>query len=229
MNSLPHKPALLRAEQIRRSYGSAPILNGVNLSLGAGTLTLLMGRNGSGKSTLVNCLTGFDLGYQGDVVVNGKPLKRFRPDQRARLGVVRTFQSPHLFKALTVREHLSLGKNASAAALPSYVRLAWRNDRIDDPISGLGIHDLLHRRAGELSFGEMKLVNIARAAMTGAQVLLFDEPLASLHGQKRDRVLQLIAAKRAAGCAVMVIEHDIDELSHLADTVLELRDGTLFG
>ena len=221
-------PINLRAKRIRRSFGSGAILADVTLDLGSGTLTLLTGRNGSGKTTLVNCLTGFDQDYEGEVYLENKSLRQKGPDERARLGIVRTFQYPHLFRTLTVREHLALGGAAAHSALFSYFRLRWRDVRNHDLLVALELEKLSDRRGNQLSFGEMKLVNTARAFMTGARVFLLDEPLASLHGRKREIMLEAIIEKRRMGCAILVIEHEIPELLKLADVAYELREGQLF-
>lgn len=217
---------ILRAEGVKRLYGASHVLDDVSLTLSAGTLTLLTGRNGSGKSTFVNCLTGFDRDYEGDVFLFGKSVRGKSADERARSGIVRTFQYPHLFSSLTVRDHLNLGSNAGSPALSTYFQWRWRREPGGDILAD-ALSDLLDHRGDELSFGEMKLVNTARAFMTGAKVLLLDEPLASLHGIKREEMLRAICHKREVGCAVMVIEHDIPELFALADSAYELREGHL--
>ena len=217
----------LRAEAISRRFGAANVLKDVSFSLCAGTITILTGPNGSGKSTLINCLSGFDRHYQGQVSLFGTAVNHYSADHRARLGLVRTFQYPHLFSSLTVEDHLVLGRRAGAAAVGCYFEFGWRNGMSDESLLATALVDVHGHRGNELSFGEMKLVNTARAFMSGAKVLLLDEPLASLHGSKRDQMLESICKKRDEGCAVLVIEHDFQELSPVANAIYELRDGHL--
>jgi ABC-type branched-subunit amino acid transport system ATPase component len=226
MKVAPTQP-ILRAEDIRRLYGASYVLNGVSLSLFAGSLTLLTGRNGSGKSTLINCLTGFDRAHEGEVLLFDKSVKRKGADERARLGVVRTFQYPHLFSSLTVHDNLSLGRKAHCSAFYSYFKWRWRDNTLDGDVLMNSLSEFYNRQGAKLSFGEMKLVNTARAFMTGAKVLLLDEPLASLHGRKRQEMLEAICQKRRDGCALLVIEHDMPDLINLADAVYELREGRI--
>ena len=217
---------LLIAEGVRRSFGHAAVLDGVSLSLAASTLTLLTGKNGSGKTTLVNCLTGFDSAYEGRVVFRGRPIENLSSDARARLGVVRTFQQPHLFTELRVADHLGLGRLARSAVLRSLFR-PWDTDVPMEIVEELDLRPLMSRRGYALSFGEMKVLSTARALSTDARVLLLDEPLASLHGRRRQVVLEAIGRRRERGCAVLAIEHETQGLDQLADACYELLEGKL--
>jgi len=217
---------LLAAKNISRRFGSAPVLDSVSLTLAAGTLTVLTGRNGSGKTTLVNCLTGFDLAYEGEVQFRGTPLGRTPADGRARLGLVRTFQYPHVFADLRVGDHVRLGRLAGLAAIRSYFT-RWGTAVTAEIVDELDLSPLLERPGFALSFGEMKVVNTARALATGAPVVLLDEPLASLHGWRRALMVRAIERRRSAGYAVLVIEHEAPELAASADDLFELEGGTL--
>jgi ABC-type branched-subunit amino acid transport system ATPase component len=217
---------LLSAKGLRKSFGGVPIFNGVSLTLAAGTITILSGRNGSGKTTLVNCLTGFELSYDGDISLCGTNLRGLSIEQRVRLGLVRTFQNPHLFSEFNVAKHLELGQLARISALRSYC--TWRHGELPaDIIRELELSSLLERDGDELSFGEMKVVNTARALATDAKVLLLDEPLASLHGYRQKLIVQAIARRAQSGCAVLVIEHELQELIRIANAHYVLVDGRL--
>jgi ABC-type branched-subunit amino acid transport system ATPase component len=216
---------VLHAESLSRHFGPGAVLDRVSLCLLEGTLTLLTGRNGSGKTTLVNCLAGFDRSYSGRVYFGGESIDSAGPSKRARLGIVRTFQYPHLFDEFTVRDHLSLGRLASVPALSSYFQQQWQQTEIQS--TPKGVEDLYARRGDELSFGEMKLVNTARAIATKPRVLLLDEPLASLDGERRAIVVNAILRIRDAGCSVLAVEHDLQDLLPIADAAFELTDGKM--
>ena len=218
---------LLSAHSIHKDFGSGAILANVSLHLYRGSITLLTGRNGSGKTTLVNCLTGFDLRYRGEVYLNGAPLRRRPAEHRARLGIVRTFQYPHLFAELTVGQHLALGALASTYTMSSYLKSIDARLAQSTSAVRLGMESLLNKRGRQLSFGEMKLVNTARLIETGGSVIILDEPLASIHGARRQAVLHEIVELRKSGCALLVIEHLLPELQAIADTVCEIEDGVL--
>jgi branched-chain amino acid transport system ATP-binding protein len=216
----------LEAIAINKTYGGSPLLKDISMSLEYGRLALLGGVNGSGKTTLVNCLTGFDSLYSGGVNLDGEPVSDLPPDHRARLGLVRTFQTPHLFASLSVREHLALGGQARSAIVRGcFAR--WRFDGSDDVIEELDLAPLLERRGDSLSYGEMKVVNLARALSCDARILLLDEPLASLHGGRRELVVSAVRRRVHAGCALLVIEHDAADFHALGCTMYSLANGCI--
>jgi branched-chain amino acid transport system ATP-binding protein len=218
------QPAL-NCQFVAKGFAGAAILDRVSLDLYPGTITVLSGRNGSGKTTLINCLSGFDADYDGDVLLRGDSLRGKDFSARARLGVVRTFQHPNLFADFTVREQLLLAPRTGERALPSYFLYRWEAREM--PLEAQRAVALLDRGGLELSYGEMKFVNTLRAFATGASVLLLDEPLASLHGAKAQLVLEAIVAAKNRGCSLLVIEHVLQELEAVADAVLELVDGRI--
>lgn len=217
---------LLAADGITRRFGTVPVLDAVSFTMARGSLTLLTGANGSGKTTLVNCLTGFDPSHQGQVTFRERPLRRLGPDARARLGVVRSFQYPHLFGEFSVTDHLALA-SVNGLALWRVYFARWADRPMADVVDELQLQPLLDRRGHALSLGEMKVVNLARALSTNATVLFLDEPLASLHGRRRQLVVEAIVRRRDRGCALLVIEHETHELDRIADARYELCDGHL--
>ena len=217
---------LLVVTGVRKSFAGVPLLNDISFTLLAGSVTILTGRNGSGKSTLVNCLAGFDRNYEGDVVLCGANLRGVSSEERARLGLVRTFQSPHLFTDLEVVQNLQLAQSARMPALRSYFT-SQAGQAPSEIIGEFELRLLLKRLSGRLSYGEMKTVNTARAFSTNAKVLLLDEPLASLHRHRRELVVQAIASKAQTGSAVLVVEHELQGLTRIADAHYDLVDGRL--
>jgi branched-chain amino acid transport system ATP-binding protein len=217
----------LKIRGVSRRFGSVPLLRSVSVDLCPGTITVLMGRNGSGKTTLINCVTGFDQNYEGEVFLGNELLNGTAANERAQRGIVRTFQYPHLFANMTVARHIALARYASMHAIFSYIYFDWETQIEEQVLASLKISDLSAKTATQLSFGEMKLVNIARALGTGANIFLFDEPLASLHGERREAVLTTLAGLRDSGSAILVVEHDICGLLNMADSVYELVDGIL--
>nr|VFK59933.1 MAG: branched-chain amino acid transport system ATP-binding protein [Candidatus Kentron sp. TC] len=218
----------LSVGNLARHFGAVPILEGVELKLHPNTLTLLTGRNGSGKSTLVNCVTGFDRHYQGCVAIGPQRMDKYGPEVRARRGLVRTFQYPHLFPSMAVRENIAIGYCAKRFSLDSYFHRFSNLVDAGGSLTNLGLRPLEKRKADALSFGEMKLVNLARALTNGPRYLLLDEPLASLHGERREAVVSAIVDCKKQGAGILVIEHRVPDLIPHADAALELRDGRLF-
>jgi ABC-type branched-subunit amino acid transport system ATPase component len=217
---------MLSVDHLSRRYGGVQVLSGVSLSLAEGAIAVITGRNGSGKTTLVNCLSGFDLSYKGVVKAFGINIRHMTADERARLGVVRTFQYPHLFPEFSVADHLELGRAAKTTAIQTYAQ-TWRESTQSALLVELELAELAPRRSNQLSFGEMKLLNLARALATGARVLLLDEPLASLHDHLRKLAVRAIARRAQAGCALLVIEHDLRLLADIMTAGYTLESGSL--
>lgn len=217
----------LKIRDVSRRFGSVPLLHSVSLDLCPGTVTVLMGRNGSGKTTLINCITGFDQKYEGEIFLGSELLNGAAANERAQRGIVRTFQYPHLFANMTVAQHIALARHASMHTVYSYIYFGWQTQVERQVLASLKISELSAKAVPHLSFGEMKLVNIARAIAMGASIFLFDEPLASLHGERREAVLTTISGLRDSGSAILVVEHDVAGLLDMADSAYELVDGML--
>ncbi|MET9514984.1 ABC transporter ATP-binding protein [Streptomyces sp. NPDC002994] len=218
----------LRLVSLRKVYGAADsavtALDGVTLSLGAGTFTAVMGPSGSGKSTLLQCAAGLDRPDAGQVMVDGEEmtggteaeLTKFR---RQRIGFV--FQQYNLLPTLTVAQNTTLP-----------LKLAGRRidrDRARDILTQVGLGDRLGHRPDQLSGGQRQRVAIARALVTEPSVVFADEPTGALDTRSARDVLRLLqAAVRIHGRTVVMVTHDPVAASY-ADTVVFLADGRLAG
>ena len=178
---------ILELDEIRKHYGGIYAVDGVSFKIVEHTVTSLIGPNGSGKSTLFNSIAGEVTLDSGRVMLDGVEVQKRSPDRIARLGIGRTFQSTQLFDQLTVFENL-----LAISQLPSRRQSIRRSLELLD---FLDIAELRHSRAGELSYGQQKLLEIARALILSPRLLLLDEPFAGINPALQDRIVQHLLRK----------------------------------
>ena len=184
-------------------------------------ITALFGRSGAGKTTIVNMLAGLIRPDRGRIVVDGMPLYDSDagidvPPERRRIGYV--FQEGRLFPHLSVRGNLVYGQNR--------IPTSERRIQLDAVVRTLGIEDLLRRRSHHLSGGEKQRVAVGRALLASPNLLLMDEPLASLDGPRKSEILPFIEALRDEfDIPIVYVTHAIDEIVRLADTMVLVSDG----
>jgi branched-chain amino acid transport system ATP-binding protein len=216
-------------------FGGLLAVAGVDLDLGRGEVQGLIGPNGSGKSTLLSAVTGLYRPTAGSIHLDGEDLVRLRPHEIARRGVGRTFQNLQIFADMTVLDnvlagmdvHLGTGTLASALAMPA----ARRRERAAREaalalVADVGLDGLAARRAAELSFGQQRLLELARVLALRPRVLLLDEPAAGLHPRmiaRFVRVLRDVTASRAV--SVLLVEHVISLVMEVCQRVTVLHEG----
>ncbi|RZL67803.1 MAG: phosphonate ABC transporter ATP-binding protein [Variovorax sp.] len=229
-------PIVLSASGVRRTYGSHQALRNVSLEVRRGERVALLGASGSGKSTLIRCLCGLETtdADGGRIEAFGQLLQakgRVSPDIRAlrrRIGVI--FQQFNLVGRLSVMHNVMTGLSADA---PLWRALSGRYDRNDqaralDALDAIGLSPQAFQRASTLSGGQQQRAAIARVLLQGAEVVLADEPVASLDPQSTHRVMeQLAALNRDAGMTMVVSLHHVALAQRYCDRVVALRDGAL--
>lgn len=214
----------LVATGIVKRFNGVVALDGVDLTLESGRVTGLLGPNGSGKTTFVNCLSGVLSPTAGSMKLDGRPIDTLSRRNRARLGVVRTYQNLRLFLTLSVAENVGAG--LFAAGLPRSRRARRQLLRLTLDEHGLGRH--AHRVVGDLPYGLQKRTEIARALIAAPRFLLLDEPAAGLGtAEWRELALSLDAARSRLGCAMLLIDHNIAFMKELVDTLTVLADGRI--
>ena len=219
---------LLAATGITVTFGGIVALDAVDLVVNPGTITGLIGPNGAGKTTLFNAITGVIEPRAGRVTLGGTDITGWPPHRRGRAGVSRTFQRLELFSGLTVYDNL-LG--AWEAVTPRAVLGARRREGravVDQLVEELGLGTLAPRLAGQLSTGQGRLVELARALATGPRVMLLDEPSSGLDpgetAQFRDVLLRVVG--RATGePAILLVEHDVALVMEICDNITVLDFG----
>lgn len=210
--------ARMTARGLRMTYGGIAAVDGVDLVVAPGRVTALVGPNGAGKSTLFHCLCGTVRPQRGRVLLAGRDVTRVSPYGRARLGVARTFQELAVFPGLTVAENVRIG------AEQGLVRDARAVDRV---LRLLGLDAVRDEPAADLPTGTLRRVELGRALAGGPRVLLLDEPAAGLDTAEVAALGTVLRALAADGMALLLVEHDLDLVAGLADTVYLMAGGRI--
>ncbi len=216
---------LVQMEGISKAYGGVVALNGVDFSVEAGSVHALLGENGAGKSTLMKVLGGAVKPDHGVVRIDGVE-QRFRSPRHAQdVGVATIHQEPALCPDLSVLDNLFLGHTISRG----YGFLDWpaMRDRAAALFADLGIDMPLNMPVGELSKARAQFVQIARALVAKARVLILDEPSAALTEADVTRLFAIVDKLRAEGTAIVYISHRLDEIFRVSDVVTVMRDGSV--
>jgi len=227
--------ALLELEGIELSFGGIHALRGVDLHVAPGEIRAIIGPNGAGKSSLVNVISGLYRPNRGQIRLESQAFTRLAPARLASLGLARTFQNLALFKGLSVRDNIALGRvrHSHATFLEQIVGLGrakreWLDarDKAQELIGFVGLEKVQDQLAGSLPYGLQKRVELARALVARPRLLLLDEPLAGMTMTEKTQLVQLIRSARDQwGVTVILIEHDIGVVLGLSDRVAVLDYG----
>ncbi|MEW6475801.1 MAG: ABC transporter ATP-binding protein [Actinomycetota bacterium] len=223
----------LRAEKISVRFGGVHAVQDVSLEAPLGRLTALIGPNGAGKTTTFNALCGLNKPSGGTITLFGEDIGHLTPPARAQRGLGRTFQRMELFDSLTVVDNVALGVEAGmAGSRPLRHLLTSKSERnrireaTDEAIELCGLAPLASRRAGAISTGQRRLVELARAIAGQFKVLLLDEPSSGLDGHETKRfgqILREIIARRGTG--ILLVEHDMSLVMDVCDYIYVIDFG----
>ncbi len=227
--------ALLEVSGLRHCFGGLVALDRVSFRTPAGSIQAVIGPNGAGKSTLFNLISGVFRPTAGRIVFDGAPITGLPPYQIARRGISRTFQSPSLFLRMSVLENVMIGRHsrsrggfmACALRLPPQ-RRAERAiaESARAQLQRVGLADQANRPVGALSFGQRRMVELARALATEPRLLLLDEPASGLNMRETEELAALIERIRDDGVTVLLVEHDMSLVMDIAQQILVLHFGT---
>jgi branched-chain amino acid transport system ATP-binding protein len=227
---------ILNINDMSKAYSGLVVVDKVSIRLDDGEMIGVIGPNGAGKSTLFSLVTGFLEANDGDVVLDGRSLGRQSAAERARHGMVRTFQVPREFANMTVRENLMAaaprqsGENLINAFFRPRLVAAQEKEisaRVDETIAFLKLERVADSPAGRLSGGQKKLLELGRALMTGARVILLDEPFAGVNPVLIEELSSKIRELNARGIGFLIIEHDLGALSRLVSKLYVMDRGRL--
>jgi branched-chain amino acid transport system ATP-binding protein len=209
-------------------FGGLQALSDVSIELRPGEVTALIGPNGAGKTTFINCLTGIVPMTAGQVLIGGTVVEPPRPDNLIELGFARTFQNIRLFPNLTVREQVEMariGLRGSHRARRQAAAGQADGETPDGLLTRLGLSHRGQETPSNLSYGEQRRLEIARALATRPRLLLLDEPAAGMVPSEQMALAEIISDIASRGVAVMLVEHHMDLVARVASEVVVLNFG----
>lgn len=230
-----HSP-ILQLNGIGKSFGGLVAIDAVDLSVQPGTIHALIGPNGAGKSTLFNLICGINPPTQGVIHFHGEDITALPPHQRAQRGLARTFQNLQIFQDMTVLENVLVGRHTQTRSTFIDALLNSRRQRRENTtgiqeglqrLEQIGLAEKAQQLAGALSYGESKLLEMARAMASQPSLLLLDEPLAGLPTQAIAHVERAILDLHRQGTTIVLVEHNVGVVMRLAHYISVLNNGRL--
>jgi branched-chain amino acid transport system ATP-binding protein len=224
--------SLLKVQDVSRYFGSLIAVNGVSLAVEPGELRAVIGPNGAGKTTFFNLISGFFPPTSGRIFFDGRDVTDMPVHRRVAMGMARTFQITEIFPELTVRENLRIGVEA-AAGLRLRPWLSSREDaalrtRIGELLEMGGLAAKADRLVGELSHGDQRATEIMMSLSLNPRLLLLDEPTAGMGDQETYDITQLVRRlHQTQKLTIVLIEHDMRVVFHLADRIMVLAEGAV--
>jgi branched-chain amino acid transport system ATP-binding protein len=209
----------LSCDSLSISINGIEIVKSASLNVAPGECVGLIGPNGSGKTTFFNAISGFVPTQSGTVILGDKELTGLAPHQRSRLGLGRVFQASGVFRDLTVWENILVALENSANPVTT--------DSAHKLLEEVKLHGRENERAGSLSGGQLRLLEIARCLAAGSQAILLDEPTAGVSPKMRAELQGVIRATQQRGVTLVIIEHDMSFIFELCSRVVVMHEGRL--
>ena len=236
VRAAPESTAIMRVEDVVKRFGGLTAVGGVSLDIPERSIVSVIGPNGAGKTTLFNMLTGLYRPTSGRILLGDRDVTRSRPDVITGLGVARTFQNIRLFGAMTAAENVMIGRHARmrASLVGSIVRPPWvrREERATEArarelLDYVGLSSgSSGRYASELSYGDQRRVEIARALASDPKLLLLDEPTAGMNPQESEALKDFMQQLRSDfGLTILLIEHDMTVVMGVSERITVMDHG----
>ena len=218
---------VLRVDDVKRSFGGLKAVDGVSLELHEGEILGLIGPNGSGKTTMLNIIGGYYRPSSGAVALAGADISRSRPQESARRGIARTFQTPKTFAGMSIDEHIEVAVQRQLDATPERVAACRTAALALLEAGGLKPDDLKmgRRESRFLGHGQLRFLEAAMAVARCPKVLLLDEPAAGLSASEIEALESIVKDVVRAGVAVIIVEHHLELVSRLVDRIVVLDLG----
>lgn len=218
--------SMLEAQQVSKSFGGIRALDGCSIRVEKGSITGLIGPNGSGKTTLFNVMTGYERADSGEITFNGVSITRSRPDAIFESGMGRTFQLTRIFPRLTVLEnmHVAAQREGIRAVLSPWSS-SHEQRRALELLDFVGITHLKDLPAGNLSYGQKKLLEFAYILIAAPQVILLDEPAGGVNPTMIQQLSERIRTLNKDGVTFLIVEHNMEFVMGLCARVMVMHRG----
>lgn len=226
--------AILETKGIGIHFGGLRAVDNVSFTAEEGSITAIIGPNGAGKTTLFNLIAGFYTPTEGRVYFEGNDITNVKTFRRTNLGLTRTFQNINLFKDLSVMDNVLVGLHCKTKCDPISAILNLPNKRheekksreqVMETLAFLGLDHVAEEKAGSLSYGMQKNLEIARAMVSHPKVILLDEPASGLNTSDLDSLARRVTDIRDSGITVVLIEHKMDVVMTISDKIIVLNFG----
>ena len=219
--------SMLEVTGVSKSFGGIQALDTCSVDVLKGSITGLIGPNGSGKTTLFNVITGYELADGGEIHFDGNSITNAKPDQVFRLGIARTFQLTRIFQRLTVIENMHVAaQRRGFKALFDRWSSPHEQRRALDLLEFVGISHLKDLPAGNLSYGQKKLLEFAYILISEPHVILLDEPAGGVNPTMINQLADRIRTLNKSGVTFLVVEHNMEFVMGLCDRIMVMHRGT---
>ena len=221
---------VMQAKGLVKRYGQVTALDGVDFELRAGEILAVIGDNGAGKSSLIKCLSGATIPDEGEILLDGQPIRFKSPKDARRAGIETVYQDLAVAPAMTIAENLFLGRELCRPGFfGQFLRLLDKKKMLEESVSRMndlkvGIRSMT-QAVETLSGGQRQCVSVARAAAFAQHVVIMDEPTAALGVKEGNMVLELIRRVRDKGLPVILISHNMPHVFEIADRIHIARLG----
>ncbi|UHQ98848.1 ABC transporter ATP-binding protein (plasmid) [Natrinema zhouii] len=212
---------LLETSDLTKRFGAITANDRVDLSVERGEIRGIIGPNGAGKSTLFNVITGFHEPDAGTINFDGTDITGLSPAEVTQEGLCRTFQ------ITSPLEDMNVYKNLLAAYTPGFRIPEWKRERADEILELLEIEHERETKAGDLSGGQQKLLELGRVLMLEPECIMLDEPTAGVNPALQERILEYLGHANESGTTLIIIEHDMKVISEITDTVTVFDQGSI--
>ena len=227
---------IISVKNLQKSFGGLKAVDVNELTFMEGQLTSIIGPNGAGKTTFFDLISGFQNADSGEIFLNEKNISNYQPYKIARMGMVRTFQLTKVFDRMTVMDNLLFSGSDinNDSFLNSIIKLnsqkLYENnlkEKAKEIMKDLNIDHMANSYARELSGGQKKLLELARAIINDPEILLLDEPLAGVNPKLAEDILSLIKRLSDNGITIIMVEHNIEAVMKISERIVVLAEGSL--
>ncbi len=214
---------MLALNNIHKSFGESSVLTGVNIVIESGRIYTIVGGNGSGKTTLFNIISGFLKPSKGSIIFKNQDITKLSPYKINRIGIGRTFQDLRLITKMTVRENVLIALERGMFEFPKKELL----QKADNILNKFSLYEKAQECAGDISYGQQKLLTLACLIANDAQLLLIDEPVAGIDKNNFEKIKDVILDLKQKGKTIIQIEHNLTYIEQTSDIILKMEKGVM--